>query len=280
MLIETAILDAAPVERKKAAAPAARAQRSRGALHQDPQRAAPRLAPRRHLEQAVAFSLAPASLAACCVEMSLRASDLFELELPTPLVEFSISSPPAQGSDREAQPGRHAGSAGGAQPARRFAGRSSCQRPIHADVLARLLNPGEAERWLMLADLHEEFARTAGPLLEAAAGSALAAATTSATCLGWPPTNDEHVRRLSRRSHLELATRLAAGSPPLQLPAPAISRASSSRAQSASTAASPWHAARAPAGRGGRRRCRRRRLRRRSVRDSPSQARQAPPPPR
>ena len=87
---ESAHADAAPTEhkrRRRSGRP--RSGRSRGALStktRSEQRDAggPHLGVR-HLEQAVAFSLAPASLAACCVETSLRASDLFEFELPPPV---------------------------------------------------------------------------------------------------------------------------------------------------------------------------------------------------
>ena len=215
-------------ERKRRRSGRPRSGRSRGALSTKT-RSAQRDAGGshlgvRHLEQAVAFSLAPASLAACCVETSLRASDLFEFELPPP-VERQILDLVLAGAAEAMSEKRNPGDTLAARAARSAGAaiRWSLelqQRPPDADVIARLLEPLEnAKRWLMLADLHEEFASDGWTAaLEAAARSALAAATTSATCLGWPPTNDEHVRCLSRRSHLDLATRLAAGSPPLQLP--------------------------------------------------------------
>ena len=227
--VESAIPDAAPGERKKRRRSGRpRSGRSRGALstktRSEQRDAGGSHLGVRHLEQAVAFSLAPASLAACCVETSLRASDLFDFELPPP-IERQILDLVLAGAAEAISEKRNPGDTQAARAARSAGAaiRWSLelqQRPPDADTLARLLEPLEtAKRWLMLADLHEEFASDGWTAaLEAAAGSALAAATTSATCLGWPPTNDEHVRCLSRRSHLDLATRLAAGSPPLQPP--------------------------------------------------------------
>ena len=120
----------------------------------------------------------------------------------------------------------------------------------------------------MLADLHEEFASDGWTAaLEAAAGSALAAATTSATCLGLAA--DQRRARPLPFAALAPRTRprLAAGSPPLRLPLLRYLATSSSRAHaSASTAASLARCARCSAGPRWRRRCRRRRLRRRSQR--------------
>ena len=185
--------DAAPTEHKRGAAPAARApSAARRALHQDAQRAARRRRPGvRHLEQAVAFSLAPASLAACCVETSLRASDLFEFELPPPERKFSTSSSqaPLKRCQRSATLATRWRRGRRAAPARRFAGRSSCSSGPDATSSHvcsnrwRMRNAGSCWRTCTRNSLDGWTA-----VLEAAARSALAAATTSATCLGWPPT--------------------------------------------------------------------------------------------
>ena len=200
----------------------------------------------RHLEQAVDLARAGVARGVLRRETSLRASDLFEFGCRRPLSgKFSISSSQAPRKDFENATPAHAGSAGGAAPARRFAGRSSCSsgRPTRTSALARtagdceaLAHAGGPARGIRLRRLDRR--------ARAAARSAPAAATTSATCRR-PPTNDEHV--VTAALDLDLATPLPPARRRCSCRCSAISRASSCRRMRASTSPSArWRSAAGP----------------------------------